>query len=248
LGDGGGDERYERLKDLLRLADNKPMRASRLEMRAMTNRGTGRPPAPRLRLFVFALATVSALLAGAPSAGAATVRDARDGFSFSLPTRWVQIPLSGADVGVLVNEATRVDPSLSNVLGAQVQQAMKQGLKVFAVGPVAGGFLPNLNVGVKPATGMMAAASYPALELQLKIFLRMSGLKAPRVAEVHLPFGTAVQATYLLRLSGPSRSAYGRQLYFIHAHRLYVVTSTAAKASQAAAIEHFVAVHWRWGA
>lgn len=198
-------------------------------------------------MLVVALAVVSALLAGAPSAGAATVRDARDGFSFSLPSRWIQIPLSGADVSVLVKQATRVDPSLSNVLGAQVQQAIKQGLKVFAAGPVAGGFLPNLNVGVKPATGVIGVASYRALELQLKIVLRMAGMKAPHVAEVHLPVGTAVQATYMLHLSSLSRAAYGRQLYFVHNHRLYVVTCTAAKASQAAAIAHFVEVHWRWG-
>ncbi|MHB1770155.1 MAG: hypothetical protein ACYCST_00140 [Acidimicrobiales bacterium] len=199
------------------------------------------------RTVIVVLVAVTALFVGAPMAGATTTAATQYGFSFSLPKRWTQIPLTRSDVGVLLKEASKLNPTFANILDAQVEQAAKQGLKVFAVGPAARGFLPSLSVAVKARAGVLSdPASFRLAELQLKIVLRVAGLQDPHIAEVHLPVGTAIQVTYALPLHGMPHPAHGRQLYFAHAARLYVLTCTAATSSQAEAVARYMEVHWRW--
>ena len=92
-------------------------------------------------------------VSGASSAPGTVVKEPQDGFSFTLPTGWQEVPLNGSDVTALLNIATHNDPSLTKALGSEVSSAPAKGMKVFAIGPATGSVGPDVDVIVASSAG-----------------------------------------------------------------------------------------------
>ncbi|MGB9111309.1 MAG: hypothetical protein WCF24_01110 [Acidimicrobiales bacterium] len=192
------------------------------------------------------LATVGFVPAAGASAGV-TVTEKQFGFSFSLPSRWVHVPLDSQDIGTILKEATKADPSLTNVLDAQVEQATKQGLKVFAVGPVADGYLPNLTVGVISSTGELTASAFIAeAAVQVKVLLAEAHAQHVVTSTAHLALGDALEVSCAFRLKTSNRSAEEVQLYIEHQSHVDVVTFTSLSQSEDQSLVRSVTNSWRW--
>jgi hypothetical protein len=199
---------------------------------------------------IFAVALGLPAVMSAPAV-AATVSVAQFGFSFSLPPKWTQIPMDSSDISALISAATKGDPSLENVLDQQVLQASKKGLKVFAVGPISGGFFPSLNVAVASAASMPAGPNeYSLMASEVKIILTEAGATQMKVATAHSPLGEVVQASYKLQVKSASHTipVYEMQSYVVHGPRLYVVTFAATTAAGTATEAHVVEGSWHWQA
>ncbi len=197
------------------------------------------------------LATCGLWTASSGPAVAQTVMASQYGFSFSLPPKWTEIPLSSKDVGTLISAATQADPALENALSQQVTDAAKEGLKVFAVGPVSGDFIPNMNIMTKADPGVPTGSAFVNdMSLGVKITLGAYGATQVEVAAVDLRLGQAVQASYVLKLkfAGRSISDRGIQLYFQHFGRLYVVTFSSLSLTQDQATAQVVEGSWQWRA
>ena len=180
-------------------------------------------------------------------ASGTTVLDAKDGFSFSLPSGWLQIPLTGKDVSGLLDAATKADPALKSTLSNQVQQYVKKGVKVFAIGPIVRRFASNVNVIVGPTTGLPSGAAYfDELGVQVKIGLATVGSQNIVTSKVKFARGTQLQATYSLPTALAKNPAYGVQLYIRHLGHLIVITFTSATLANSRLIAHEVESSWVW--
>jgi hypothetical protein len=212
------------------------------------------PKSKMVLVFLVALGTTSVVWAG-PTAAATksvpalnTVDESQYGFSFSLPSKWKAIPLSGTDAAALLNAATSIDPALANVLDSQLIQAVKQGLKVYAVGPVSGTSFPNLNIGIESSSGSPTGQAFlSAMDAEVKIALTEAGVQDLKTSDVRLPMGNALQVTYGLPLK-TTRSVIdvGVQLYLEHGPNLYVVTFSSPSMSVDQAVSRVIENSWRW--
>jgi hypothetical protein len=203
-----------------------------------------------VKKFVLSLvAAVGVPMALCAAAGASTVSEAQYGFTFSLPSNWTQIPLDSKDIGAIIGAAAKGDPALENVLDQQAVAATKKGLKVFAVGPISGGFFPNLNVGVTSATGMPTGSAFVNLMMaEVKITLTEAGATHVSTAPAHLPLGPAVQAGYQLKLAVTTHPVlvHGLQFYVEHGARLYVLTFSGTTPAEYQPVAHDVVTSWHW--
>jgi hypothetical protein len=182
-------------------------------------------------------------------AGATTVKATQYGFSFSLPPKWTQIPLDSSDIGAIIGQATKSDPSLKNVLDQQAVQASKKGLKVFAVGPVSNGFFPNLNIGITSTTAVPTGSAFISLmSADVKITLAEAGATQVKVGSHHLSLGQVVQVSYQVRLSLGSKavSVHGLQFYAEHGTHLYVITISGTSLAQDQGIANVLESTWHW--
>jgi hypothetical protein len=193
---------------------------------------------------VVALTTLGFL----PSAAAgSSVTEKQYGFSFSLPSHWQQIPLDSRDIGAILKQATKSVPTLANVLDSQVEQAAKQGIKVFAVGPISGDAFPNLNIAVESSAGSPTGSAFlSAAAPEVKIVLTESGARNLSVSPVKLRFGEALEATYILRAKSSLHPLEGLQLYIEHGAFVYVITFTSLSADGNQSTARDVANSWRW--
>jgi hypothetical protein len=204
--------------------------------------------------FLAALGSTSIAWAGPTAAttksvpAANTVNESKYGFSFSLPSNWKAIPLTGTDAGALLNAAKSADPALANVLDSQLIQAVKQGLKVYAVGPVSGTSFPNLNIGIESSSGSPAGQAFlSAMDAEVKIALTEVGVQDLNTSDTRLPLGNALLVTYRLPLKVSSNlTEVGVQLYFEHGPEVYVVTFSSSSMSLDQAVSHVVENSWRW--
>ncbi len=204
-----------------------------------------------MRFLASLVVAFGAWTASSVPAGAATVTSAQYGFSFALPTGWTRIPLGSNDIGAMIGAATKSDPSLANVLDQQAVAASKKGLKVFAVGPVSGGFFPNLNVGVTTSSGAPTGSAFVTLmSAEVKITLTEAGASQVKAAADHFPLGDTVAVSYRLQLKLASQAlpVYGLQLYTEHGTHLYVVTFSASSIARYQSVAHLVEGTWRWHA
>jgi hypothetical protein len=207
-----------------------------------------------LLVFLTALGTTSVAWAGPISATtksvpvANTVNESQYGFSFSLPSTWKAIPLSGSDAAALLAAGKSIDPSLANVLDSQLTQAVKQGLKVYAVGPVSGAFFPNLNIGIEPSSGAPTGQEFlSAMDAEVKVVLTEAGMRDLKTSDVRLPIGNALQATFKLPVKTTSSvTDIGVQLYLEHGPNVYVITFSSLSMSLDQAVSHVVETSWRW--
>jgi hypothetical protein len=204
--------------------------------------------------FLVALGTTSVVWAGPTSAStksvpiANPVNETQYGFSFSLPSNWKAIPLTGTDAGALLNAAKSADPGLANVLDSQLIQAVKQGLKVYAVGPVAGTFIPNLNIGIESSSGAPTGQAFlSAMDAEVKILLTEAGVQNLKTSDARLPMGNALLVTYKLPLK-TTRTVIGVgvQLYIEHGPRVYVITFSSPSMALDQAVSHVVENSWSW--
>ncbi len=188
--------------------------------------------------------------ASSGQAMAQTVTASQYRFAFALPPGWTEIPVSSKDLGALLSALTKADPAIKNALSQEAVDAAKEGLKVFAVGPIAGDFVPNLNILVRSASGLPSGSTFVNLmSSEVEILLASEGATQVKTAAAQLPLGQAVRATYLLRLlTGGTVAVRGLQLYFEHLGRLYVVTFSALSMTEDQSAARVVQASWRWRA
>jgi len=180
-------------------------------------------------------------------ASGATVRDAKDGISFSLPTAWLQIPLTGKDVSGLLAAATRADPALKSALSSQVQQYVKKGVRIFAVGPIVRAIASNINVIVASSAGLPTGPTYfDQMGVQVKIGLATIGASNIVTTPIAVATSRQLEATYSLTSAAVKGTAYGVQLYIRHRSNLAVVTVTSASEATSRRIAHDVESTWAW--
>jgi hypothetical protein len=174
------------------------------------------------------------------------VREQKYGFTLRLPAQWNPIPLDGSDITSLLNTATHDDPSLTNALSSQVKSATAQGIKLFAVGPLVGSFVPNLNVIVQSSVAVPGGkgAFLAAVTVQAKISLGEAGITKITSATVHDAMGAVVQVSYTLPLK--TGDAHGVQIYAERGSRLVIMTVTTSTPSQSLTDARAIAGSWHW--
>ncbi len=175
------------------------------------------------------------------------VKNPKDGFSFSLPSPWKQVPLSGNDIAYFLKEASKGDANLERTMTTQVEEAIKAGIRTFAVGPLAGNFLSNINVIVETAKGAPTGnAFYTAAQAQLQVALVADGFTDLKLKAVHLPLGKALQATYDLTNKSLRVTTAGLQLYILHKSNVFIVTISTHSHSLDRSLLKRVGESWRW--
>jgi hypothetical protein len=131
-----------------------------------------------------------------------TVTDSKYGFSFSLPSGWEHIPLTGGDVSGLLDIITKNDPSMKCALSSDVKQEAHNGIKVFALGPISKNFASNVNVIVEGVSGLPSGSTYfDERGGEVKLELSGAGMNQVETSTVDLPFGKEMDSTYTLKKS-----------------------------------------------
>jgi len=192
--------------------------------------------------------SASALASGPSGASTRTVTLAKYGLSFTLPNHWQEIPLTGGDISGMLDLVTKADPSMKSSLTSEVKQAAKQGVKIFALGPIVDKFASNINVIVEPQpTGPSTSGYFDQLGVVVKLNLASAGMKEVKTSKVHWPQGDVLQATYTLHLSSPLGSVKGIQDYVWHKGKIFIVTTSSSKLSTDQSVVATISRSWRWG-
>jgi len=175
------------------------------------------------------------------------VKDQKDGFSFSLPSQWKLVPLSGNDIGYFLKEASKGNATLKAAMTAQVRAAIKEGIKNFAVGPIAGNFLSNISVIVESGKDVPSGkAFYTAAQAQLQVDLVADGYQDLKLNVVHIPLGEALEAMYVLTNKSLGVSTAGLQLYIRHKTHVFIVTISTHSHSLDKSLLKTVGASWKW--
>jgi hypothetical protein len=202
----------------------------------------------RWRAAAVAFGGLSVLFATSGSAYGASgpsVKEPKYGFSLKLPARWTTIPLNGSDISSLLKSATHDDPALSNALNSQVEAATKQGIKVFAVGPLIGSFVPNVSIAAESSSGAPSGSAFPpAAAVQAKISLGQAGATQIKTSVIHNHMGAVAQVLYHLPLK--TGTVYGLQLYVEHGSHIAIVTVTTPSSPAGLSVSRTVAANWKW--
>jgi hypothetical protein len=190
-----------------------------------------------------------AVTAWAANAGADTqlqIKESHYGFSFALPASWKLVPLNGSDVTNLLNTATHDDPSLANGLSSQVKAGASKGMKVFAIGPLVGSTIPNVNVIVASSAGGPTGRAFAqSSATQAKIEMAELGVQQIKTSVVQTRLGAVAEAAYTLNLKNTAPQ-FGVQLYLEHASRIDIVTVTTSNAENTQSNLLTVISSWRW--
>jgi hypothetical protein len=203
----------------------------------------------RVGTLVVACIVTTSLIISTSSWGASglVVKDPKDGFTFALPSPWKQVPLSGGDISYFLKEASKGNANLEKTMTTQVEEAIKAGIRTFAVGPIAGNFLSNVSVIVETAKGAPSGnAFYTAAQAQLQVALVADGFTDLKLKVVHLPLGKALQATYNLTNKNLGVTTAGLQLYILHKSHVFIVTISTHSHSLDKSLLTKVGESWRW--
>ncbi len=197
-------------------------------------------------LFIAAAAMVA--LCALPAGAAGTrVNETKYGFSFSLPVKWVTIPLNGADISKILGRATRADPALKKGLTKEIEQAAKSAVKFFAVGPISNGFASNINIIVESSAGLPTGPSYfSVIEPQIKAQLTKAGFEDLKTAVVQLAMGQEITATYQLPTGVAGGVVQGLQLYVRHKSHVEIITITSTTKSADHRAATVLEDSWQW--
>jgi hypothetical protein len=196
------------------------------------------------------LLTLSVILLTSDTSEASTqtVKVAQYNLSFALPSHWQQVALNGSDISGILDLVAKADPSMKHSLSTEVKQAAKEGIKIFAFGPIVDHFASNLNVIVEPQpSGPSTPGYFDQLGVEVKLNLANAGMKKISTSTVRWAQGEVLQATYSLHLVSPVIVVKGIQDYVWHKGRVFIVTFSSAKLSSDAAAAHLVGRSWHWG-
>jgi hypothetical protein len=199
-------------------------------------------------LAVALVGTAVLLLSATPaSAAGQRINEPKYGFSFSLPPKFVPVPLNGSDISGLLATATKNDPALENALSSQVKAAAQQGIKFFALGPVTGTVNPNINIYVASSAGAPTGSAFiSAADAQAKMGLTQAGMKSVNSGVVKFPIGKTLVVTYSIPVSGGASPAYGVQTYLQHKGYFEVVTFTSGSLASSESSAKMVMNSWHW--
>jgi hypothetical protein len=203
----------------------------------------------RARTLAVICIVAGSLLASTSSWGASdlVVKDQKDGFDFSLPSQWKQVPLSGSDIGYFLKEASKGNANLKKTMTSQVEAAIKAGIRTFAIGPIADNFLSNISVIVQSGKGAPTGnAFYTSAQAQLQVALVADGFADLKLKVIHLPLGEALQATYELSNKSLNATTDGLQLYILHKSHVFIVTISTHSHSLDRSLLRSVGNSWKW--
>jgi hypothetical protein len=195
-----------------------------------------------------ALAAVLCLLGGtgAGAASGVAISEHQYGFSFTLPANWKQVPLNGSDVTALLNAATHDDPALASSLDSEVTSAASKGMKVFAIGPVSGSSVPNVNVIVSSSAGAPTGREFAQeAAAEAKIELTQVNASHVKTSVVTNRLGTTAKATYQLAFKG-AIPQFGEQFYVQHKAYIDIVTVTTSSTAATQSNAQRVLNSWHW--
>jgi hypothetical protein len=163
-------------------------------------------------------ATPMAASASASSKGP-TVVLTKYGFSVMLPSGWQKVTLTQAGIDKIAKYLKGANPTFYQQFVNN--EATARHLQLYAIGPLEGASLPNLNVIVQSPQGLPSGKSFlTQVQPVMKSELQQAGLKNVTISVVHPPFGSALQAVYTL----PSTSVTVTQLYMSHKGHLYIIS------------------------
>jgi hypothetical protein len=136
---------------------------------------------------------------------------------------------------------------MRSALTTDVRQAVKEGITIFAFGPIVDRFASNINVIVEPQpSGPSTSGYFDELGVGVKLSLAGAGMKDISTSKVHWSQGTVLQATYTLHLASPSIAVKGVQDYVWHKGKIFVVTFSSAQLSTDTAAARVVGRSWHW--
>ncbi len=197
-------------------------------------------------LFIAVAAMVALWTLPADAAGT-RVNETKYGFSFSLPVKWVPIPLNGGDISKILVKATKADPALKKGLTKEVEQAAKSAVKFFAIGPISNAFASNINIIVESSAGLPTGPSYfSIIEPQIKAQLIKAGFKDLQTAVVQLAMGKEITATYQLPTGVAGGVVQGLQLYVRHRSHVEIITFTSSTKSTDHSAATVLEDSWKW--
>lgn len=175
------------------------------------------------------------MASSASSAAGPTVVLSKYGFSVALPSGWQKVTLTQAGIDKIAKYLKGASPTIYQQFVGN--EATARHLQLYAIGPLEGASLPNLNVLVQSPQGLPSGKSFlTQAQPVMKSELQQAGLKDVTISVVHPPFGSALQAVYTL----PGTSVTVTQLYISHRGHLYIVSMSPA--SVAPQIEG----EWHW--
>ena len=183
---------------------------------------------------------------GAGASSGVVIKEPQYGFSFTLPFNWKLVPLNGSDVTALLNAATHDDPALTSALNGEITSATSKGIKVFAIGPVVGSTVPNVNVIVTSSAGGPTGSAFAqAAVAEAKIEYTELGASHIKTSVVRNRLGISGQATYELNLKnvGPQ---FGAQYYVQHKSYVEIVTVTTSNLASSQSDARLIVGSWRW--
>ena len=155
----------------------------------------------------------------ASSGGGTKVVLTKYGFSVTLPSGWKKVTLTKAGIDRMAKYIDKADPSLGQLFTQN--EATARHLQLYAIGPLGGSSLPNMNVLVQSPQGLPSGNSFVSqAQGVMKGELQQEGFKNVAVTVAHLPFGTAVEGQYSL----PGTGATVTQFYMSRKGHLYIVT------------------------
>jgi len=195
-------------------------------------------------VFVTALLLMAEAATGASSGVA--VSEHQYGFSFTLPANLKQVPLNGSDVTNLLNTATHDDPALANALDSEVTSAAAKGTKVFAIGPISGSSVPNVNVIVSSSAGVPTGRAF-AQEAATEAKIELAQIKALHVktSVVTNRLGATAEATYEIDVKGSSPQ-FGEQFYVQHKAYVDILTVTTPSSTATRSNAQRIVASWHW--
>ena len=163
---------------------------------------------------------------------------AKYGISFDLPKDWTQVSLTPGDIGALLGNASKVNASVKSFLTTQATAVAKKGLKFFAVGP---GGHASVNIGIFSGTEPLAG-----LDATAKLGVSSLGAAQVRTKVVHFTFGSAIEVTYSLSVSGSTAPVYGTQFYASHKNKTYITTFSSQDGAEENAAASTMMPTWRF--
>jgi hypothetical protein len=149
------------------------------------------------------------------------------GYGLTLPDGWKRIPLDQTSLDAFVAQLPP-DSDIARILSSQAGQMATSGISLWAMDlstdAILSGFAPNANIIVQPSSGLTLDTLKAVAQGQLQ---NVSAISDVQVADVTLPAGPAVKATYALNqatTSGTTITVSGTQYYVIGTTNLYIVS------------------------
>jgi len=162
------------------------------------------------------------------------------GFSVTLPSGWQRVTLTQASIDKLARYLKSRSASPTFYQQFVNNEAAARHLQLFAIGPLEGASLPNLNVLVQSPQGLPSGESFlTQAQPVMKSELQQAGLKNVTISVVHLPFGPALQGVYSLPLQGGT-SVTLTQLYISHGGHLFIVSMSPSS------VVPQIESNWHW--
>jgi hypothetical protein len=136
---------------------------------------------------------------------------------------------------------------LKNALSTQIESAAKKGIKFFAIGPIEGVTVPNVNIFVSSSSGSPPGKSFfEEVDAQVKIELSQAGFVHLVTGVKTLALGKALVVTYDIPKTTSGFLASGLQIYVKHTTHVDVITITSGSLTHDRKVAKIIEKSWKW--